>query len=92
MNAWLGLEGPDIFAYMVSDVLGLLVFLWLKPTNITLAITASIFVSFHLFLAWLVVTADREKGFALPILSVIDPLLLSLRHEGDDNVCQPREG
>ena len=71
MNAWLGLEGPDIFAYMVSDVLGLLVFLWLRSTNLTLAITASIFVSFHLFLAWLVLTADREKGFSLPVVSTI---------------------
>ncbi|MGA2650283.1 MAG: hypothetical protein ABSF28_07160 [Terracidiphilus sp.] len=71
MGAWLGLEGPDIFAYMVSDVLGMLVFFWLRPTSITLAITASIFVSFHLFLAWLVVTADHETGFSLPVVSTI---------------------
>jgi len=71
MNAWLGLEGPDIFAYMVSDLLGVFVFFWLRPTSIALAITASIFVSFHLFLGWLVVTADRETGFSLPVVSTI---------------------
>lgn len=71
MYAWLGLEGPDIFAYMVSNLLGLVVFFWLKPTSLTLAITASIFVSFHLFLAWLVITAERETGFSLPIVSTI---------------------
>jgi hypothetical protein len=70
MGTWLGLEGPDIGAYMVSDLLGLLVFFWLR-SNIALAITVSIFVSFHLFLAWLVVSADRETGFSLPIATTI---------------------
>lgn len=70
MWAWLGLEGPDIFAYVVSEVLGLFVFFWLR-SNIVLAITVSIFLSFHLFLAWLVVTADHETGFSLPVASTI---------------------
>ena len=70
MGAWLDLEGPDIAAYLVSDLLGLLVFFWLR-SNTVLAITAAIFVSFHLFLAWLVITADRETGFSLPIVTTI---------------------
>ncbi|MGA9668831.1 MAG: hypothetical protein WBQ94_06460 [Terracidiphilus sp.] len=70
MWAWLGLEGPDIFAYVVSELVGVFIFFWLK-SNIALAVTASILVSFHLFLAWLVVTADHETGFSLPIVSTI---------------------
>ena len=31
----------------------------------------SILVSYHLFLAWLVITADHEAGFSLPILSTV---------------------
>jgi hypothetical protein len=71
MNAWFGLQVSDIVGYMVSDFLGMLVFFWLRPTSATLAITASIFVSFHLFLAWLVITADHETGISLPIVSSI---------------------
>jgi hypothetical protein len=35
------------------------------------AIGVSILVSYHLFLAWRVVTAEHEVGFSLPILSTI---------------------
>ena len=31
----------------------------------------SILISYHLFLAWLMLTADRKVGFSLPILSTI---------------------
>jgi hypothetical protein len=71
MNTWFGLKVSDVVAYMVSDILGIFVFFWLKPTSINLAITASIFASFHFFLAWLVITADHETGFSLPIVSTI---------------------
>jgi hypothetical protein len=70
MGAWLNLEPVDYAAYMVSDILGLLVFFWLMP-NITLAVIAATLVSFHLFLAWLVITADHETGFSMPIGSTI---------------------
>jgi hypothetical protein len=76
MWAWLGLEGPDIFAYVVSELVGVFVFFWLR-SNIALAITVSIFLSFHLFLAWLIVTADHETGFSLPVVSTIFTLLAS---------------
>ncbi len=67
MFAWLDLEPLDAAAYMVSNIVGLLVFLWLRP-NLPLAIVASIFVSFHIFLAWLVVVnAKHETGFSWPI-------------------------
>jgi len=32
---------------------------------------ASILVSYHLFLAWLVITADHEPGFSMPVLSTV---------------------
>jgi hypothetical protein len=70
MGLWLEMEPLDVAAYIVSDILGLLVFLWLRP-NIALALTVSIFVSFHLFLAWLVMNADHETGFSLPVVSTI---------------------
>src|ERR1035441_10714543 len=31
----------------------------------------SILVSYHLFLFWLVITADHETGFSMPVLSTI---------------------
>ena len=31
----------------------------------------SILVSYHLFLAWLVITADHEAGFSMPVLSTV---------------------
>ncbi len=70
MGTWLNLEPVDYAAYMVSDILGLVVFFWLMP-NVTLAVIAATLVSFHLFLAWLVITADREIGFSMPIVSTI---------------------
>ena len=70
MGTWLNLKPVDYAAYMVSDILGLLVFFWLMP-NITLAVIASMLVSFHLFLAWLVISADHETGFSMPIVSTI---------------------
>jgi hypothetical protein len=35
------------------------------------AIYAYILISYHLFLAWLVITAEHETGFSLPIISTI---------------------
>ncbi|HEV2484491.1 MAG TPA: hypothetical protein VGT08_03075 [Terracidiphilus sp.] len=36
-----------------------------------LAAYVSILVSYHLFLAWLLITADHEAGFSFPILSTV---------------------
>jgi hypothetical protein len=70
MGSWLDLKSLDIAGYVVSDIIGLIVFFWLMP-NIALAVIVSIFVSFHLFLAWLVITAEHETGFSLPVVSTL---------------------
>jgi hypothetical protein len=67
--AWLDLEIPDVAAYIVSDIIGTIVFLMLRQST-DLALIAAIFVSFHLFLAWLVITSVR-KGLSLSIISTI---------------------
>lgn len=70
MFAWLDLEPTDIAAYVVSDILGCMVFFWLMP-NIFLAVIVSIFVSYHLFLAWLVLSSDNETGLSFRIVTSI---------------------
>jgi hypothetical protein len=70
MGLSLGLKPIEIVGYVISDVIGLIVFFWLMP-NIALAVLASIFVSFHLFLAWLVINAEHETGLSLPVVSTI---------------------
>jgi hypothetical protein len=70
MGFSLGLKPLEIVGYVVSDIIGLIVFFWLMP-NIALAVMTSIFVSFHLFLAWLVINAEHKTGFSLPVVSTI---------------------
>jgi hypothetical protein len=70
MRGWLDLEPIDIGVYIVSSIIGFIVFMWLRH-NLPLAILVSSFLSFHLFLGWLVFTADHETGFSLPIVSTI---------------------
>ena len=67
--AWLDLELPDVAAYIISDIIGSVIYLFLRQST-SLAMVAAIFISFHLFLAWLVVTADR-KGLSLSIVATI---------------------
>jgi hypothetical protein len=56
-------------AFIVSSLIGFVLsrFLFEGPS----ATYAYILISYHLFLIWLVVTADHEAGFSLPILSTI---------------------
>ncbi|HEX6773745.1 MAG TPA: hypothetical protein VF126_17050 [Acidobacteriaceae bacterium] len=67
--AWLDLEGRDIFAFTVAGVLGFL--LGRMMPHGPLAVFTSMLVSYHLFLGWLVLTAEHESGFSMPILSTI---------------------
>lgn len=66
MFGWLDLEPIDIGAYIVCDILGIVIFFLCMP-HVTLAITASILVSFHLFLAWLVINGDYKTRLSMPI-------------------------
>ena len=67
--AWLDLEIEDVAAYIISDIIGSIVYLLLREST-SLALIASILFSFHLFLAWLVITSYR-RGLSLSIISTI---------------------
>jgi hypothetical protein len=75
--ALLGLEGIDLFAFVVSNLIGFVAGIYFLP-NFTLSFFASILISFHLFLAWLVITAKHDTGFSLPIISTISTHLACL--------------
>lgn len=64
-----GLSGLDAGAFLVCSVLGFLAGHYLPPGIWSISI--SILVSYHLFLAWLVITADHPVGVSLPILATI---------------------
>jgi hypothetical protein len=68
--AILGLEGIDLFAFVVSNLIGFLAGLYFMP-NFAVSFFAAILISFHLFLAWLVITAKHESGISLPIITTI---------------------
>ena len=69
LAAWLDLEGRDVAAFMVAGLLGFAAG-HLVPHG-WWAVYTSILVSYHLFLAWLVITADQGSGISLPIVSTI---------------------
>ncbi len=69
MAAWLDMEGKDVVAFMFAGLLGYLA-ATLVPAG-AWAIYASILVSYHLFLGWLVATAEHKTGVSLPIASTI---------------------
>jgi hypothetical protein len=67
LAVWLNLEGKDVVAFMFAGLLGFLAGT-LVPAG-SWAVYTSILVSYHLFLGWLVLTADHNTGFSLPIAS-----------------------
>src|SRR5258708_27133788 len=67
--ALFNLDGKDIAAFVVAGLLGYLS-ASLVPDGTWAALT-SILVSYHLFLVWLVITAEDKAGVSLPILSTI---------------------
>jgi hypothetical protein len=64
-----GSTGKDAVAFLLACGLGYLVGTLLPGGP--WAVYTSILVAYHLFLAWLVITADHEVGFSLPIGSTI---------------------
>jgi hypothetical protein len=69
LAAWLNLEGKDIAAFMVASLLG-----YLAGTLVPAggwAVYVSILVSYHAFLAWLVITADHDVGISMSPASTI---------------------
>jgi hypothetical protein len=69
LAAWLNLEGKDIAAFMFASLLGYLAGTFVPAGG--WAVYASILVSYHAFLAWLVITADDEVGISLSPVSTI---------------------
>jgi hypothetical protein len=67
--ALLNLEGKDLAAFVVAGLLGFFSASLVPPG--TWAALASILVSYHVFLAWLVITAEDKAGVSLPILPTI---------------------
>jgi len=67
--SFLNLEGKEIAGFVLANLLGFLVGT-LMPQG-SWAIFTSILVSYHLFLAWLIVLDDHKTGVSLPIVSTI---------------------
>jgi hypothetical protein len=63
------LTGVDAAAFLVCSILGFLAGHYLPPG--IWSISVSVLVSYHLFLVWLVITADHPVGFSLPIWHTI---------------------
>lgn len=69
MGAFLNLEGRDLFAFVVCGAIGFVAAQFL-PAG-AWAVFGSILISYHLFLGWLLVSAEQETGISLPIFSTI---------------------
>ncbi len=69
LMSFLNLEGKDIVGFFLANLLGFLVGT-LMPQG-SWAIYTSILVSYHLYLAWLIVLDDHKAGVSLPIVSTI---------------------
>lgn len=76
LAALFNLDGKDIAAFVVAGLLGYLSASFV-PAG-TWAVLTSILVSYHLFLAWLVITAENKAGVSLPIFSAITTHLACL--------------
>ena len=63
------LAGKNGVVFIVCSVIGFVIARYLFEG--AWATFAYILISYHLFLAWLVITAERETGFSLPIFSTI---------------------
>ena len=67
--SFLNLEGKDLVGFFLANLLGYLAGT-LVPHG-AWAIYTSILVSYHIFLAWLIVWDDHETGVSLPIASTV---------------------
>jgi hypothetical protein len=68
LAAFLRLKGPDFVAFFAATILGFLVG-GIFPGSWSIYI--SILASYHLFLAWLIISAEQESGVSLPLASTI---------------------
>jgi hypothetical protein len=59
----------NVVVYIVCAALGYLAGSFLPPGM--WALSVSVLISYHLFLVWLLLTAEHEVGFSMPIVSSI---------------------
>jgi hypothetical protein len=69
LRAWLNLERKDIYAFAISGLLGVLAVRLVPNPNFTVFIY--LLVSYHLFLAWLLITGEKKPGFSFKLLPAI---------------------
>ena len=69
LEGLLNLEGKDLAVFMLACALGWLASSFMPPG--AWAVYTSILVAYHLFLGWLVITAEGETGVSLPVTSTI---------------------
>jgi len=69
LAALFNLNGIDIVAFVVANLLGYLTASLVPPG--TPAVLTSVLVSYHLFLFWLVITAENRASVTLPVFSTI---------------------
>jgi hypothetical protein len=67
--AWLNRSPKDLIGYVVSIFFGYLASSFMPPG--TWATFTAILVAYHLFLCWLVITAEDRAGVSLPLVHTI---------------------
>ncbi len=76
LMAWLNLDGKDVAAFFCACLVGYFAGSFLPEG--AWSVYTSILVAYHAFLFWLVITAEHEAGFSLPITSTILTHLASM--------------
>jgi len=69
LRAWLNLERKDIYAFAISGLLGVLA-TRLFP-NPDYKVFIYLLVSYHLFLAWLLITGEKKPGYSFKLVPAI---------------------
>ncbi len=69
LASWLNLKPLDVIAFLISAGLGYLAGTYLPDGPY--AVYGSILISYHLFLAWLVISADGDTGISLPLIQAV---------------------
>jgi hypothetical protein len=73
MTGWLNFQGRDLAAFTIASVVGFVAGAVVPPGAWSVYI--SILVAYHLFLVWLLITADRKPGASLsPVATIVTHL------------------
>jgi len=69
MSGWLKLKRIDTVVFVLASVIGFFAGRLLQDP--TWSLYASILISYHIFLAWLVFSGEKKAGISLPLFSTI---------------------